>query len=409
MRRFSNVLGVAVVLLAAVAGRASASDPAGKTNSLKKGGHYTEAAKVYTAALSADAKDAASRNALAWIQAACPDAACRDGKSAVANATKACEATDWKDHDYLDTLAAAYAEQGDFENATLWEGLAVELAPAASKKDFTARLDLYKQQQPFREDSETLPATQDALPAPLAYRSIEECSSVIASHPDDVRAYSRRGQLWFERKEYDKAAADYTRAIELEPNRPAHRRGRAVIRREQGRLDDALADYSAALKIAPANPLFLTERAAVYKAKGDLAKANADEAASHVARAMKHVADQQFADAIRDYEEAIKLAPSSPRAYNQLAWLRATCPITEFRDGKAAVESATRACDLTAYKSDLYLDTLAAACAESGDFDQAVNWEYLATELAPAARKAMFKDHLERFQKRQPYRDNAKP
>jgi tetratricopeptide (TPR) repeat protein len=409
MRRFSTVLGAVVVLLAAPPGRATASDPAGKTNALKKGGRYAEAARVYTAALSADAKDAASRNALAWIQAASPDAACRDGKAAIANATKACEATDWKDHDYLDTLAAAYAEQGDFENAALWEGLAVELAPAASKKDFSARLDLYKQRQPFREDSDTLPAAQDASASPLAYRSIEECNAAIASHPDDVRAYCRRGQLWFEQKAYDRAVADYTRAIELEPNRAAHRRGRAVIRREQGQLDDALADYSAALKIAPANPLFLAERAAVYRAKGDLAKANADEAASHVARAMKHVTDGQFADAIKDYEEAIKLAPSSPRAYNQLAWLRATCPIAEFRDGKAAVEGATRACDLTGYKSDLYLDTLAAAYAESGDFDQAVTWEYLATEQAPAARKAMFKDHLELFQKRQPYRDNAKP
>ncbi len=93
----------------------------------------------------------------------------------------------------------------------------------------------------FREDPKALPAGQDAPPSATAYRSIEECAAAIARHPDDVHAYCRRGQLYYERKAYDEAIADYTRAIELEPTRAVHLRGRAIIRREQGRLDLRLA------------------------------------------------------------------------------------------------------------------------------------------------------------------------
>ncbi len=124
---------------------------------------------------------------------------------------------------------------------------------------------------------------------------------------------------------------------------------------------------------------------------------------------MKHIAARRFAQAIKDYEEAIRLAPLAPRAYNQLAWLHATCPDSAYRDGKAAVEGATRACDLTSYKNYQYLDTLAAAHAEGGDFEKALTWGFLAAELAPSARKAMVNEHIELFKHRQPFRDDAKP
>jgi Zn-dependent protease len=77
--------------------------------------------------------------------------------------------------------------------------------------------------------------------------------------------------------------------------------------------------------------------------------------------------------AIDDYREALRLQPKLVNAYNNLAWLLAACPVDGLRNGPEAVEHATWACNATGWSRPNYLGTLAAACAEVGDFDQAVN------------------------------------
>lgn len=70
---------------------------------------------------------------------------------------------------------------------------------------------------------------------------------------------------------------------------------------------------------------------------------------------------------------------------NDRAWLRVTCPDPSFRNGLQAVTDANRACFLTHHKKWDYVDTLAAAYAETGDFDAAVRWETRAMALAQGA------------------------
>jgi Zn-dependent protease len=76
--------------------------------------------------------------------------------------------------------------------------------------------------------------------------------------------------------------------------------------------------------------------------------------------------------AIDDYREALRLQPQQANAHNNLAWLLATCPVDALRNGQEAVEHATWACKATGWSNPSCLGTLAAACAEIGDFDQAV-------------------------------------
>jgi tetratricopeptide (TPR) repeat protein len=92
-------------------------------------------------------------NAWAWFQATCPDAKYRDWTQAVANATRACEQTYWNADGHIDTLAAAYAEAGDFAQAVHFQKRVLEsrMLPESMRTKALARLALYEQGKPYRE------------------------------------------------------------------------------------------------------------------------------------------------------------------------------------------------------------------------------------------------------------------
>ena len=98
------------------------------------------------------ANEARAHNARAWILATCSDSKYRDGGKAVESAKTACTLTDWKQPSFLDTLAAAFAESGDFENAIKWQSKAIELATdPAEKHELQSRLKLYQDKKPYRQ------------------------------------------------------------------------------------------------------------------------------------------------------------------------------------------------------------------------------------------------------------------
>jgi tetratricopeptide (TPR) repeat protein len=108
----------------------------------------------------------------------------------------------------------------------------------------------------------------------------------------------------------------------------------------------------------------------------------------------------------------VKLDPQSDDALNGLAWLLAACPEAKHRDGKRAVELATKACQLTGWKDVNCIDTLAVAYAETGDFDQAIKYEKQAIEgLTKDEDKKPgdeFRARLKLFEEKKPYHDQAK-
>jgi tetratricopeptide (TPR) repeat protein len=117
------------------------------------------------------------------------------------------------------------------------------------------------------------------------------------------------------------------------------------------------------------------------------------------------LARRDYARALAAYGEQIRLYPEFDHAYERRAWIWATCPDPQFRDGRLAVESATRACELTNWKAAAVLDTLATAYAESGDFEAAIKWQRKALELAPTrAWKGYQEDRLALYMAGKPYR-----
>jgi eukaryotic-like serine/threonine-protein kinase len=95
--------------------------------------------------------DPTALNQLAWLLATCEDDAIRDGPAALSLAEKAVAATNRKDPVYLDTLAAAFGEAGQFDKAVAAQKEAIALlSDETEKQDFASRLRLYEAKKPYR-------------------------------------------------------------------------------------------------------------------------------------------------------------------------------------------------------------------------------------------------------------------
>ena len=125
-------------------------------------------------------------------------------------------------------------------------------------------------------------------------------------------------------------------------------------------------------------------------------------------RAMAYSRKKEFGKAAADYAKVVEINPESPVGQNGLAWLLCTAPDAKVRDGKRAVEAATKACELTNYKNGGYLDTLAAAYAEIGEFDKAVEWQEKALKAGDIPVKDLdaARKRLELFKQKKPYRES---
>ncbi len=364
-------------------------------------------------------------------------------------------------------LGRLYAHLGQTDKALAALDTAVRLAaddPAAKSKALMIRANLKtdpnQRQADFDEAVKLTPTEPDALRFRgmnyLTQNNLElaiaDFNAAIQLDPDDAETYEARGMAEAASEKLDESLASFTKAIELEPNSPAALTHRARIRAMKGDVPGALADVEQAMKLRPGSqalllhasllaasgkfeqalgelnvlrqvmpdsPDVLLQVAAVHQASRQPEKAI--ETYSHLlgvdpqnvaalrGRADAYLNQGQQAEAISDYEAALKADAHNSGVLNNLAWVLATSPNDELRDGKRAVELADEACKVTDYKQAHILSTLAASYAETGDWEKAVNWSQKAVELGSDPMKAQLAKELESYQQQKPWREAAPP
>ena len=254
-------------------------------------------------------------------------------------------------------------------------------------------------------------------------KAIVHFQKVIDLEPNHTKAYCRRGVAYFEKGQLDKAIADLDQAIRLDPkyDEAYNNRGSAYARK--GELDKAIADFDQAIRFDPKYAEAYNNRGLAYFKKGQLDKAIADYnqairfdpkyTKAYNNRGHAYSLKGDYERAILDFDQAIKLNPDSPHAVNNLAWILATHPEPQIRDGAEAVGLAEKACELTDYKNPASLDTLAAAYAETGQFDKAVKTAAKAVQLARAAKSEKIAEdiqsRLDLYKAKRPFRESLTP
>jgi protein O-mannosyl-transferase len=212
------------------------------------------------------------------------------------------------------------------------------------------------------------------------------------------------------------AMAQYAEALRLRPDYATARNSLGVVLYRQGKFAAAASQYAEALRLKPGYAAAHNNLGVVLTHQGKFGAA-----ATHLAEALRvhpgyiaaynnlgvALASQgKFGAATTHFAEAVRLDPGYSEAYNNLALIMAVCPEAKYRDGKGAVASATRACELTEWKSSKFLNTLAAAYAECGDFDAAVTWQTRAIGLLTDERqKGDYRSRLVLYQAKKPYRE----
>jgi tetratricopeptide (TPR) repeat protein len=181
------------------------------------------------------------------------------------------------------------------------------------------------------------------------------------------------GKAALDRKDYQAAIDNYTKAIEASPFVAAHYFDRGVAHYKKGDGKKAEEDLGRAIILDPRMASAYTYRGLVRMKGGD----------------------QE--GALRDYTTALGLNPRDPSVHNNLAWLYATAKDEKLQDKVKALEHAVRAVEMTKEKNAEALDTLARAYFVNGKKAEAIQTEKKAIELEPENKT--FKENLAFYEK----------
>ncbi len=271
------------------------------------------------------------------------------------------------DHASRTGLAVRYLEVGEIEAAVEQLREAIRLSPEFADAHYNLGTALQAQG-----------AVRDAI---AAYRR------AIELEPDYAEAHNNLGVLLEIAGDRAAGVAHYRRAIDVQPHQAGAHSNLANALVASGRLEEAVGHYRQALSSDP----------------------EGTETRVRLGRVLTQLG--QRAAAVIEYRQALALSPSLASALLDLAWLLATSPEPALRDTAEAVALARRAASLSGVGPDhpVVLDTLAAAYASDGRFDEAIETARRAAARAGGTpgfgmRAAQIEQRVRLYLARQPYR-----
>ena len=237
----------------------------------------------------------------------------------------------------------------------------------------------------------------------------------LALDAELVHAHVNLGYCLLRLDRAGEARAHYERALSLSPSDPLALNALGSLAEAEGRLGEALVHFKAALAADPGRTLTRRNLGLAMARQGRL-----DDALVHLRVALTAeprdleihktlvvmLLDRgRTAQALPYLESVVALDGEDVQARTLWAWLLATSCDDGARDGKRAVQQARDACERTRYQQPETLDALAAAYAESGEFELAVKTAEQALALAPnETLAAQIRERLALYRKQKPYR-----
>lgn len=249
-------------------------------------------------------------------------------------------------------------------------------------------------------------------------KSLENAQKVLEANKENLQAINLQILSLISLDRYEDALTEANKLVRMAPGFPQAYWLRSIALSSLERFDEAISDLQLLVENVPGQPLYRLQLANVYNASDrprraikiydDLFAEDTELDGLYRSRGDAYLSIGKHAEAIEDYEKELENDPEDSGTLNNLAWVLATTPKDELRDGKRALELAIKSCELTDYSKPHILSTLASAHAEVGDFDKAMEWIDKALKLAEEEDSPNLEDIKKEkaaYEKKEPWRE----
>ena len=252
--------------------------------------------------------------------------------------------------------------------------------------------------------------------------AIEHFQAALRLKPDHAETHNDLAVALCRQGRIEEGTAHYQTALQIDPRHPQAHFNLGVTLEAEGNTDEALAQYLAAVQAKPDYAEAFNNLSHLFVKRGDAQQAlryaaeavrlRPDIAQSHYNLATALLQQGRSEEAAGEYRESLRLQPDWPVPLNDLAWVLAANVSDHLRNGTEAVTLAEQACRLTQFREPLFIGTLAAAYAEAGRFEDAVQTAEKARELAASAGRKELADRnrqlLELYRAGKPFHETQR-